>query len=279
MKALIRLILLSTLLCFLPEHCLSAELTTEPLLFGFLPSRSPISLFKHYKPLVDYVSTRLDRRIIIETAPNYREFLRKTAARRYDFALTAPHFALLAIDSGRYYAPITYTKGLVADILVVKSSPITRLEQLANRRIATPPESAIITMAGKYYLQRKGLRGSRLPEYRESRTHNDSIHSLLSGESDAAIVSYNVTRQFILKNAPLKKIGSTGNLPGMAILIARDMPKRLRLSFIRILTQMKNNMAGKAALKEMGYSGYRQTYKNEFENARPYIKMYMERSK
>jgi phosphonate transport system substrate-binding protein len=255
---------------------LAAETGDKPLLFGFLPSRSPISLFKHYKPLVDYVSSQLHRNILIETAADYSSFVQRTKDRHYDFVLTAPHFALMATDSGKYYSPITYTKGLMADILVAKNSPLSQVQQLAGKSISIPPESAIISMAGKYFLRQHGLSAARSPHYKVANSHNDSVHAMLSGETDAAIVSVNITRQFSQKHLPIKKLACTERLPGMAILVARDLPKRLRVSFTQAFTQMKSKPAGQAALNKMGYPGYRRTRKNEYEAVRPFIKMYMD---
>ncbi|MDH5446277.1 MAG: phosphate/phosphite/phosphonate ABC transporter substrate-binding protein [Gammaproteobacteria bacterium] len=276
MKAPEKILLFIFCLCLLPVHVVHASPDDKPLIFGFLPSRSPVTLFRHYQPLVDYLAEKLDRKIIMETAVDYPKFLLKTDNRHYDFVLTAPHFALLAIDSGKYSAPITYTKGLMADILVKKDSPITGIEQLVGKTISTPPDSAIISMAGKYYISQLGLNRSKAPQYRVTRSHNDSVHAMLAGDADASIASFNVTRQFLRKNIPVRKIADTGMLPGMAILIARNLPHKLRVSFIQTLVSMDNEPKGKEALNKMGYSGYRRSRNNEFELARPYIRSYKE---
>jgi len=246
----------------------------RPLTFGFIPSRSAITLFKHYAPLRDYLSQQLKHSVILETAADYPTFILNTKKRKYDFVLTAPHFALLAIDSGKYDAPVTYTKALMADILVLNNSKLTHVNQLAGKKVSTPPQSAIISMAGKHLLNQHGLSGSRAPQYVVTQTHNASIHAMLAGDSVAAVVSFNITRQFLKKHAPIRKIATTGALPGMAFLVARDLPKQLRVSFASALVEMSNKPRGKAALDKMGYPGYRKTKANEFEAARPFLNMY-----
>lgn len=266
--ALLILVLLS------PFSNPAAQTGTKPLIFGLLPSRSPVTLFKHYKPLRVYLSQQLNHPVVLETAPDYPTFLLNTKNRQYDFVLTAPHFALLAIDSGKYTIQVTYTKALMADILVPKNSPISRIRQLAGKKVSLPPASAIISMAGKHFLRQHGLTAANAPQYVVTQSHNASLHAMLAGDTVATIVSDNITHQFQKKNAPIRKLATSGNLPGMALLVARDLPKQLRVSFTRSLIQMRDTRDGKAALEKMGYPGYRKAKTNEFEAARPYLNMY-----
>lgn len=265
--------LLPLLALLLTTPCFAALGPDKALTFGFLPSRSPVTLIKHYTPLREYLSGRLKRTIHLETATNYSSFLQYVRQRRYDFVLTAPHFALLAIDSGKYTAPLTYTKSLMADILIPRDSPLRQLKQLEGKRISLPPEKAIISMAAKHFLAQQGLTGPKAPRYVISKSHNASVYAMLAGDTDAAVASINVTRKFLRKGARIKKLATTGALPGMALLVARDLPKQLKANFTKSLILMDKTPAGRAALKKMGYAGYRLARPNEFEAARPYLKI------
>jgi len=266
--------LLLILLLSGPFTRLGAQTDTRPLIFGFLPSRTAVSLFKQYTPLLEYLSQQLKRHVVLETAADYPAFLLNTKNRKYDFVLTAPHFALLAIDSSKYNAPVTYTKALMADILVPRNSPITHIRQLASKMISLPAEGAIISMAGKHHMSQHGLTGSMSPQYVVTQSHNASLLAMLAGDTTAAIVSANITRQFMKQNTPIKKLATTEALPGMAFLVARDLPKQLRVSFTRTLIQMQDKRDGKVVLRKMGYPGYRKAKANEFDAARPYLNIH-----
>lgn len=253
------------------KHAFGNE--TRPLSFGFLPSRSTVSLTQHFAPLRDYLASRLNREVFLETSPDYPSFIKDTNNRKFDFVLTAPHFALLALDSGKYIAPVTYNSALKADILINSDSPIKDIKQLAGKKISIPPETAIISTAAKLYLMEKGLKGKMAPRYIVTNSHNASVHSMLGRDTVAAIASFNVTRQFNKRQAPLKKLASTGPLPGMAFLVARDLPESLQKQFTQTLISMHKTKDGKPALKTMGYPGYRLSRKNEFETARPYLRL------
>ncbi len=67
------------------------------LVLGLLPILSPERLMRRFGPLADYLSGALGVPVVLETAPDYRQFVKRTAGeRRYDLLFTAPHFYYLA---------------------------------------------------------------------------------------------------------------------------------------------------------------------------------------
>lgn len=246
----------------------------EKLIFGIIPSRSTITMFNRFAPLRDYLSTQLKHTVILETAPNYDIFLQRSRQQKYDFILTAPHFALLTLDSGHYEVSATYRVPLAAAILVHKDSKYQKLSDIAGKPIATPPQQAIITMAGKYYLMKSGLTGSRKPTYILTKTHSASLHLMLSGETDATIVSTNVARHAFKQGQPIRTLSQSPEIPSMALLANINLPPELRDKFGKLLINMHKNTEGRHILKEINYPGYRKATKQEFEPVRPYLNKY-----
>lgn len=244
----------------------------DKLVFGILPSRSTITMFNRFAPLRDYLSKKLNKTIVFETAPNYDIFLHRSRQRKYDLILTAPHFALMTLDSGHYEVSVTYRDPLSAIILVRTDSKIHKLTGLAGKNISIPPEQAIITMAGKYHLMEKGLSGKKAPNYVKAITHSASLHTMLSGETDAAIVSNNVTRHAINKGQPIRILDKSPTIPGMAILAASNLDSKLRQQFRRLLLGMDKDEEGKKILEKINYPGYRKASKQDFEQIRRLLK-------
>ena len=147
----------------------------ETVILGILPFRSPVALLKRFAPLRDHLQQKLGVPVFLETASNFDEFVMRTHARRYDFVITAPHFTLLALDSGKYDVKATYLKPLAAGISVRRDSNIRYLNQLEGKKISTPPEIAIITMAGKNHLE-KHLKTE--PQYLSFKSHNASLDAI-----------------------------------------------------------------------------------------------------
>lgn len=119
------------LLLFQTQLCSASNNEKSTLIFGLLPSESAITKFKRYAPLRDYLAKKLNRKINLETARNFPEFIKRTKEGRYDFLETAPHFVIPAIDSKKYKVITTIIQPLTAQIVVLKNSQYTKLSQLS----------------------------------------------------------------------------------------------------------------------------------------------------
>ncbi|MGD8641827.1 MAG: phosphate/phosphite/phosphonate ABC transporter substrate-binding protein [Gammaproteobacteria bacterium] len=238
------------------------------LTFGFLPVESPVALFKRFAPLRDYLSMQIQIKIRMETAKNFTEFVKRTRQRRYDLVFTAPHMALYALEQQNYEAAATFAKPLKSVIVVRKNSAIQNIAALEGKTIATPPESAIVTLVGKRYLQENALTAIR---YRVTRTHNAAYSSVLGQETDAAIISNFIAKKAIANNLPLKIVGQSDPFPGIGILVAKDLPDSIKQHIKTSLWGMKDLPHGKKILREIAQPGYVKATRLQFEKLRPYV--------
>ncbi len=246
----------------------AAAAEAPPLKLGFFPIISTIALFKRFAPLQTWLSERLDREVVLETARDFPTFVRRTAAREYDIVVTAPHFALLAADSGRYRVVASLKKDLVGFIVVRRDSPIRTIDELAGKRVATPPRPAIITQAGMDFLQ------GRLhppPAFQAYRSHNAAYQAVLGGDADAAVVSVNAVKKAMKKGLPLRRIGATPPLPNMAVLVATDLPPAVGERLQQALVRMEDDPRGREVLRAIGFPGYRPATNADYEVTRPYL--------
>lgn len=244
--------------------------TQEPLKLGFFPLISTVALFKRFLPLADYLSSELGRPVVLETARDFPTFTLRTAARRYDIVVTAPHFAVRASDSGLYDIRASVRSDVQQLIVVRDDSPIKQVSQLAGARLATPPPRALITMMGHDHLQDIGLTGVRAPEYLPYPSHNAANEAVIGGQADAAIASSNIVSKALAQGAPLRIISRGLKLPNMATLVATDLPDDLADRIEQALVSMSEKPAGQAALKQMAMPGYRQVRAVDYRPARPY---------
>lgn len=248
------------------------DVAKRPLIMGVLPFMSPIALFKRFAPLRDYLGTKIGRTVLLETAKDYPAFVRRANERRYDILLTAPHFVLLALDSGKYRVQATYSKPLAAIVLVRKSGNIRHLSDLAGKVVATPPPEAIITVIGRNLLTRAGLTGPRAPLYRNYPSHNAAYNAVIGGDADAAITTINVLQEAVADTRALRVLARSRNFPALGILTARDLPASLQQRIGRTFINMTHSAQGRAVLKQIAYPGYRPAQAAEFETLRPYLK-------
>ena len=265
-----KLSLLLIIILLALAHISAASDNEKPvLIFGLLPSESAITKFKRYAPLRDYLSKKLNRKIHLETARNFPEFIKRTKEGRYDFLETAPHFVIPAIDSKKYRVITTIVQPLSAQIVVLKSSKYSNLTQLSGLTIATPSAKAIITKIGKDTLN-KAL--PKAPIYKTYKTHNAAYESVLGHRSDAAIISVNVFNKAMRQDRPLKTIGESIKIPNMSILVSSRMSLSLEKTLQTTLINMVKTDDGVRVLKEISYPGYRKVTAKEFNSIRRYLK-------
>jgi phosphonate transport system substrate-binding protein len=242
-----------------------------PLIFGLLPSESIVAKFKRYAPLREYLSRKLNRQVVLETAANFPEFVKRTRVRRYDFLETAPHFVPPAIDSAQYEVLTTIVQPLSVQVVVHKNSHYQDIAELAGKQIATPSPKAIVTKIGKELLERKGLIGSKQARFKTFKTHNAAYQAVVGGQADAAMISVNIYNKAIYKQHPIRSIASSYRFPNMSILAATNLPENLRESIQNILAGMIIDKEGRKVLKAISYPGYRKAGKEEFDVLRKYI--------
>jgi len=244
----------------------------KPLTFAILPFLSPIALTKRFAPLRNYLAEKLGKDVVIVTTSSFETFIERTANDEYDFILTAPHFTVMALDSGKYEVKAVYLKMLQAYIVVRNDSMVNSVSDLAGKSIGVPPVKAIMTMAGIQYMENQGVKEQRGAHYKPYKSHNAAMLATVSGEVDAAIASNFQVLNQIKKGQPLRIVGETRTYPGMGLLAAKRLPDKIKDMFQKTLITMTQDDKGKEVLKEIRYPGFRKTNNEEFEPARAFIK-------
>lgn len=244
----------------------------KPLVFGLLPSESASSKFRRYTPLRIYLSEKLGREVILETARDFKTFIKRTADRQYDFLETAPHFILPAVEKGNYQVITTINKPLTAQLVVRNDSKIKTINDINKLVIATPSKKAIITKIGKEALKKAlGDRAAGL-SYVEYATHNAAYEAVVNNNADVAVISVNVYKKALKYTVPIHSIGESEPIPNMSILVATDLNPKFASQLQQTLVEMKQNESGQQVLRIMAYPGYRKTTIEEFEVLQKYRK-------
>lgn len=170
------------------RHATATDATVKPLEIGIIPNVSTHALFAAYQPLRLYLEQRLDRPVILLTAPDFKTFYERTGRGDYDLAITPPHLARLAeIESG--YVPLTtYQNELDALLLVARNGSIKTVADLRGKSIGMPDLLALAPMAGRHWLEQRGLKAGTDYTLRITAPHNTAVLSVMRGDTDAAIV-------------------------------------------------------------------------------------------
>lgn len=237
--------------------------------FGLLPFATAGTLFKRFAPLREYLETRLKRPVRLRTAPDFPTFVRRTHAGRYHIVLTAPHFTLMALDSGRYQVRATYRKRLSA--MVIGREGGMAPGDAGCRTVATPSPAAVITLLGRDFLRRA------YPQVRHAfhayATHNAAVQAVLGGDACLAVVSVNVWNRVRTEESGLRRVDRTLAIPALGILVRRDLPVDVKRRITEAIVSMGDHPAGRRALERMAYAGYRPAQAATFEPARRFLEL------
>lgn len=265
---------LVVLLCGLvPPVTLLAQTTTastdDPLIFGLLPFTSPITLMQRFAPLREYVSEQTDTVILLRTAPDFPAHIQRIVLGEYDLLMTAPHFVPLALDSGHYHLLAAYEEPLVAVFVVRDADEAAHLQDLAGRRIATPPLEAVVTMVAKQHLMDYLDLDAPAPVWVAAPSHNAAVQMVLSNLADAAAVSINVARMELAQEQAIRIIAQSDSFPGLGILAHKRLAPQLREQIQITFLQMDQLPEGQRVLEQILYSGYIKVAPDKYDGLRP----------
>lgn len=221
---------------------------------GLLPYLSPDLLMSRYAPLVDYVGEQLHRKPLPETAPNFPAYVKRAANYKYDFYVTAPHFAALAEEKYGYKRIARLTRELDGAMVVRADSSLTSIEQLGGKKLATPDHLAIITILGELALQKHGIEPKKDIKIVSAPSHNTALLEVIAKRADAAVVSAAVfeSMQPRLKRQ-LRLIYSTQKVPHMMFLASPKIPKAEFDELKDAILKYTAKGAGKHFFNESGY--------------------------
>lgn len=249
---------------------------SEPYIFGFLPAYTPEKLVTTFEPLVDYLSHQLAVRIKFETAPDFREFVRRTQnGHRYDFLFTAPHLFFLAQQRSGYQLIAQVDGGELRAVIVVRSDePWADVSNLRGKQIASIEPIAIMSVLARSKLSALGLDSGRDFEIVTTPSHDASLQALLRYRSDAAVLpspywSKRIPPQLREK---LRVLVETESIPHIPISAAPWVPEAIVLQMRQILIEMATTPDGAMVLKRIGWHGFVPANLADFDAMEPLSK-------
>lgn len=260
--------------CVLVTTGTRAEHAEETRVFGFLPIVSTERLARRFEPLAEYLAEELGMRIVIETAPTYAEFVRRTHdERRYDYLFTAPHFYALAQRRAGYRVMVRADgEPLRGAIVVRKDSGISNIDELCGKTVATPSAIAIITGLVRQRLIRAGCNMEGSTTLVPTPSHNASMMSVHRGATEGAgfgVVPLRLADPGI--RAELRIIAETDTIPNMPFSVAPWISEEEATRFADALIGMRAGVEGTAILKHVGWTGFVVAEPGEYDMLEEYL--------
>lgn len=249
------------------------------LVFGVLPSLVPEKLIPLYEPLVDYIASRSELPIRIETAPDYREFVRRThEEQRYDFVLVSPHLAYLAHQIARYTPLVRADAEPLRAVVVVRTaSDIRRVSDLKGTQLAIPDELSVVTVMTRAILARENIGFRRNVDVVMTPTVDAALQLLLNGRVDGAALSstFLTGRMLGSMREQIRIIVESDEVPQMTINIAPWVDRQVGDHVRSVLLAMHESIEGSIVLRKMGAKGYVMAAVKDYDGMR-HVMRYLE---
>lgn len=218
----------------------------KTLVLGIFPYVSPTKLIRHHQGLVSHFEQGLKRKVSIVTAKNVAEYIENVKQDKYDIIYTAPHLARYAEKELSYQRISMTVHNIQAFIVVPKRSEYKNLADLKGKKIMVVPPLAIFHQMLVNGLNNLGMQKGRDYSLNIARTNDNSIFSVVNGDSDAAVTGVKLWRNLEpeYKNK-LRLLGKSIKTTGFIILAKPSLPKETVLELQRLSLSFNDSPAGK----------------------------------
>jgi len=246
-------------------------ITKETLVFGVLPVVSAEKLVTRFAPLVEYLEKHLKKQVLLETAPNYTEFVRRTRGNRYDILFTAPHFYYLAQREINHRVIVRVDAPIMQAVIVVpKDSKITSLQDLRGKQLATVDPISLATVLVRDRLLSAGLDPDKDLTLVATPSHNASLLSAYKEITDAASLMGTPLRGARKEvRESVRILAKTAGTPHMPISLAPTISASDAKIIAEIFVSLKSSKEGRIVLKKIGWPGLVKASPSEYDTLEP----------
>ena len=244
--------------------------------FGFLPIVSTEKLAQRFEPLLAYLADELGMQIILETAPSYAEFMRRThQEQRYDYLYTAPHFYFLAQRRAGYRVMARVDgEPLRSAIAVRADSGLSDISDLCGKSIATPSATAIVTFLVRQHLVRAGCDVDGSTTLVPTPSHNASMMSVYRGVTDGAgMATVPLARADAHIQAELRIVAETDGVANMPFSVAPWISEAEAARFADALIRLGESPEGAELLEHLGWLGFAAAGPEDYDMLEDYARM------
>ena len=253
-----------------------ADEATNNLQFGIFPYVSPVQMVEFHNPLRTRLQNALGTDVTLVSAPNFKEFVKRTREGQYDIVLTAPHLGRLAeVQSG--YQRVAQTQHEVQGIYLVREdSSLKNLSDLEGKTITMVGRAAIITQMVEHQLRQLGLEDGKNVTFRITRTHNNAMYAPLRGESEASVTGILLFNKIGEKDRQkVRIIGKTPTAPGFMLMVNKRISAAQREKITEAALNFAATPEGKKYMAVTGLKRFDPVDNAQMEALDPYIQYFL----
>ena len=241
------------------------DVPKEPLKIkiGLIPEQDIRKMAARYEPLAEYLSKKLNMKVVLVYLDNYAEVCDKFIYKQLDAAFFGSFsYALTHVKAGTEpiarpdYQGVSTYRGL---IVAREDSDIKNVSDMKGKRLALVHQA---TYAGYlyplYYFKEHGVDN---PEAYFSKiifveSHDKAIFAVLRGEADIAAMKDLVYQRVIRENPDLEKklviLSASESVPSNALCVNKNLDPVLKNKLKDALLNLNNDTEAKPVLESLG---------------------------
>jgi phosphonate transport system substrate-binding protein len=272
MNKFIGLLFISIALTLLSTSSFAEE--KRELQFGSVAMDIPAVMHKRLKPLIQYLSERLNRPVTMKLSPNMGAAIKEVADNKVDLAYLTPVAYLKAHKrGGAKIVAKTVTKGKASFqlmIVVKEDSPIKTVAELKGKTFAFGDKRALLQRAA---VVGAGIKMEDFSEYKFIGHYDNIARAVMNGDFDAGILKD--TMAFKWEGKGLRILKESPDLPPYNIAagsnVSDELLAELKKAFLELDPKNPEHLKVIKAVDKK-YNGFAATSDAEYDVVRELIK-------
>lgn len=256
-------------LCAIIANSFFTHAAGKEISIGLEPYFTPRLLISSFQPLRDALQTSLGQPVVLLTAPDYRQFVRRMEAQEFDIVVIGPHTARYAEQLSAYVPTLIGRSKLIGLVVVQREGSIRQVSELGEVTVAMPDPLTATAMLGEEWLRKQSLK----PALRYYDFHNAAAMAVIRNDAQAAIVN-----KTAFANMPadirdkLRVLAETRTLPHMVVLISTRLEAATRKRYADTLANFVNSREhGESFAGKIGFAGADPVKEGELNQVEPFV--------
>jgi phosphonate transport system substrate-binding protein len=242
--------------------------------FGIFPFMPMAALSRYYNSIGTDFTRMLNKRVIAQSRPTYKEFAEEIEKESYDIIFIQPFDYPTAYEHN--YRPIARRVDSLDAILVTKiGSDIKSITDLEGKTLANPPADSAISIVIQKELKNASLDGENAIKMIYTNNHFACIQMVLVGKADACSTTTPVLHHWHetqLKKKKLHAIHQSGSVPHTVYMVHQRVPEKDKEKFKQAILTWDKRPEGKMILKIFNVSSFVEAKDSEYDVIRNYWK-------
>lgn len=256
----------------------------HPLLIGLIPEQNVFKQLERYKPLADYLSRKIGRKIELKVLTRYGNIIENFVSLGLDgaffgsFTYTMAH-AKLGVEVLARPLNIDGTSAYHGLIFVRKDSGIKTAKDMKGKTFAFVDKA---TTAGYLlpivYFKKNGIKNykSYLKETYFTGTHDDAIYDVLDRKADIGAAKNTVYHRLANIDSRIKNeliiLERSPDVPENGLAVRKDLDSSIMNELKEALLNMHNDAEGVKILKDFGAAKFIKTTDDDYANVYRFTK-------